>query len=363
MKHATRWILSLAMVAAGAAAPTVHADDVESYFIRSTANRFFPTYQNTRSMSMGGTFVGIKGDSASVLGNPAGLGFVDGHFWAGGFQFEQISGDDPSTLDGVDQDIYRGLLLGAYSVTEDFTLGLGFVPSFAESDDSADTDSDTFYVPLSAAYKVSPLLAIGYGIGYVNDETDGSGFEAESDFGLLHRLGLMYDVSETVDLGLMGTFGHGDTDSSAVNGTDYDGDLESWSIQGGIAWQATDPLLLALDLGYEEMENDGTLSNSLIPLFPSTSFDESIDVLSVRAGAEYAWNECLDLRGGVGYTDYDYETSDAATAALVDSLDGVHVSGGFGYEWSENWITDVGGMVRFFDEVDFLVGGQVTYNF
>ncbi len=363
MNYTGRILLCLAVAATALVQPAAQADDAESYFIRHTVNRYFPVHMTARTMGMGGAFVAIKGDSASILGNPAGLGPLTDSFMTGGLQYGQISGDDLSTLDGVDEDLFGGLFMGAYPITDQFSFGWGFVPTIGEADDSADRETENFYVPLSAAYDVSDVFSVGYGIGYINDDVDADGFNGEMDFALLHRVGVLFAASDVLDLGLMGTFGHGDAESSAVNGASFDGDRESWSIQGGLAWMATSDLLLALDLAYEDMETDGTISNRLIPAFPSVGFEESIESMSVRAGAEYAWNECLKLRGGAGYTDYDYETNDAATAALVDGIDGAHVSSGFGYEWNENIMTDVAGMIRFFDEVDFLVGAQLTYKF
>lgn len=364
MNYTGRIVLSLAIAATAAFnQPTANADDAESYFIRHTVNRYFPIHMTARTMGMGGAFVAIKGDSASILGNPAGLGPLTESFMTGGFQFEQISGDDLSTLSGVDEDNYRGLLMGAYPITDEFSLGWGFVPTFGDADDSANRETENFYVPISLAYDVSEAFSIGYGIGYINDNVEASGFEGDMDTAFLHRFGVLFAASDALDLGLMGTYGHGDAESSAVSGARFDGDRESWGVQGGLAWMATSELLLALDLAYEDMDTEGSIRNRLIPAFPSIGFEESIEAMSVRAGAEYAWNECLKLRGGAGYTDYDYETNDAATAALVDDLDGGHVSTGFGYEWNENVATDLAAMVRFFDEVDFLVGAQLTYKF
>ncbi|MBZ0258140.1 hypothetical protein K8I31_18895 [bacterium] len=363
MKYAGRVVLSLALVAAVFQQPTASADDAESYFIRHTVNRYFPIHMTARTMGMGGAFVAVKGDSASILGNPAGLGPLTEKFMTGGFQFGQISGDDLSTLDGVDEDNYTGLLMGAYPITDSFSLGWGFVPTIAESDDSANRDTENYYVPISLAYQVNDAFSLGYGIGYINDDVSADGYDASMDVAFLHRFGVLFTASDVLDLGLMGTYGHGDADSSAVSGVKFDGDREAWGVQGGLAYMATPDLLLALDLAYEDMDTDGSVSNSLIPGFPSFGFEESIETMAVRAGAEYAWNECLKLRGGAGYTDYDYDTNDAATSALVDGLDGAHVSGGFGYDWNDNVTTDLAGMVRFFDEIDFVVGAQLTYKF
>lgn len=339
------------------------ANDLESHFIQHTHDRYFPMHMNVRSMGMGGTFVGIRGDSASILGNPAGLGGLEKAFVSGAFQFEQLSGEEISTLAAIDEDIYGGMALGAYPITPELTAGIGFVPRFSDADHSNDLEADHFYVPVNIAYALTPEFSLGYGIGYVNDDVSTVNHDAQMDDGLLHRFGLMYQLSEQLDLGLMGSFGHGDAESNTVGGADFDGDREAWSVRGGAAWQTTETLLLALDLAYEELESDGTIDNTLIPTFVPLAFEESLDVMSVNLGAEYAFNECTFLRLGTGYTDYDYSTNDTTTASLIGSLDGAHLSGGFGYDWTESITTDVGSMIRFYDEIDFMVGGQLTIAF
>lgn len=344
-------------------APVSFASDTEDFFLRQTENRYFPIELPARSVGMGGVFAGIKGDSMSVVGNPAGLGFIDGGLIDLGFQYETLDGFDPQSNSDGDIDLYRGLLLGAYSVTDNVVLGLGFVPSFGEGDDAFNTDTDTITVPVSIAYQFDEYVSIGYGFSYINDDIDSDLLEGEMDPGFMHRLGVLFAANDCTDIGLMGMYGHGDAESRAITGAAFDGDRDMWGIRAGLAWHYTEALLMAIDLGYQANDMDGTTTMTLMPGMPRFGYEEELDILSVNAGVEYDVSEAWVVRTGLGYSHYDFESTDAALAARVSDSDIPHWAGGFSYSFTDALGADAAVQVRFGDEVDFLTGVSLNYSF
>ncbi|MBI1387508.1 MAG: hypothetical protein GC154_03575 [bacterium] len=363
MKHTVRLFSILALTALCCVSTARAGDDVESHYIRNAYNRYFPMESSARSRDMGGVFTALKGDSISVWGNPAGLAAVDRALVSLGYQYELIDGDNLSTGSSADENIYGGLLLGAVPLCNEAVLGVGFVPRFSDWDDVDSREADHYYVPVSLSVKINDQLAVGYGIGYINDKVDGKLYDGSMDDGLLHRFGVMYSATENLDLGLMGTYGHGTSDGDTATGFHTSGDREAWGIHGGAALQLNDQWLWALDLSYENLQTDGSVRFTAIPGSPAMTLDEEIDVISVNTGVEFAYSDQLTLRGGAGYANYDYDTTDAAVSSVVNSLDEFHISGGLSYDWTDNINTQTGIQVRFTDVVDMMAGGEITFKF
>lgn len=335
------------------------ANEAEDFFTRHTLARYFQTHVTARSLGLGGSYAALKDGTLGVVGNPAALSSVETHELSFSYQFEQVSGDLPGTFTSVDEDIHRGLILGAMPVMEDWTLGLGVVPSSSELDDTDDRETENLQVPFGIAYQVNDMLSLGYGITYIDDEVDSNLFNAENDSAFLHRLGLLYDASSEVSFGLVGSIGHGDMEGSNVNTAVSNGDLESWGIRAGVAWQVRPEWLLVGDIAYEDMNSDG-VTNFLGLAIP---FDEDLEALSIQGGAEYMLSDTIDLRTGVGYTDVEYDSIDLALNALIGGSDWVHWSGGASYMFCANASADAAVQIRFLDEVDVLAGVTVKVTF
>lgn len=349
-----------AMVAIAALAGTsVFADGAEDFFTRHTLARYFQTPVTARSLGMGGAFAALKDGTLGVVGNPATLSSVQKKEISLTYEYENVSGELPGTFTSVDEDIHRGLILGAMPIMEPFTIGIGFEPSYSELDDTNSRETNTFQVPFGIAYKVNDMVSVGYGISYFDDEVESNLFTTESQEAFSHRFGFIYDYSADLSLGFVGSVGHGDVDSNNVNTAVSSGDFSNWGIRGGVAWQAQPQLLVVGDIAYTENDSDGS-TNFLGTIIP---YDEGLEVLSVQGGAEYMLNEMFDLRTGVGYTNIDYDTIDPTLSALIDDSDWVHWSGGASYQICDNASADAAVEIRFLDDVDVLAGVTLNINF
>lgn len=338
-----------------------YASESEDYYHRYLSNRFFPTELTLRSLGLGGGFVALKDASLGVVGNPATLGGLSSSELSFTYQYETIDGEDPNTGSNAEIDTHRGLILGSFPVTPQLGIGFGLVPSDGDGDGSPDTE--TLQVPLGIGFQLNEQFSLGYGIGYYDDEYDAPGFSGENEEAFLHRLGFIYSIDPEVNFGLLGTYGHGDANTNTITGMTSDIDLEQWSIRGGLTWQALEKLLFVADFGYESMEGDGVITVPGVPAPVFVGTEEEIDILTITGGIEYYVNPSFQLRTGVGYNHYDYDTNDPALGAILDDNGLFHWAGGLTYAWTDMVDTDLGVQVRFGDEIDFLTGITTNIKF
>lgn len=235
------------------------------------------------------------------------------------------------------------------------------MPDTADGDGAP--DADTIQVPFGIGYQFNDQFSVGYGLGYYDDEFDSAGFDGENEEAFLHRFGLFFTPDPDVDFGLLGTFGHGDSDTSFTTGPSFDGDLEQWGIRGGMNWQFIERAHLVTDLGYQSMDSDGVITVAGVPGAVPVSFMEEVNVLTFTTGVEYYVNEKFQVRTGFGLDYYDYDSSDATLQSALDEETLFNWAGGLSYAWSEAIGTDVGFQVRFSDDVDFLTGITTSVSF
>ena len=95
---------------------TARADDVTDLYFQEVIERYFEYPQNARSFGMGGSTVMTESSSASTIGNPAGLAFMQGGELSGSYGHNVISGDEFPTGRSVEQRANNGHALLALPV-------------------------------------------------------------------------------------------------------------------------------------------------------------------------------------------------------------------------------------------------------
>lgn len=345
------------------AAPAVQADSYEDFFMRNMEKRYYPIELPARNIGMGGAYAALKGDLGSVMGNPAGLGWLDGYAISGGYQFDWIRGTDPSSNSKGDESIHRGMILVGASITEQFVIGAGFIPSFGDGDDDFNRETENFIAPFSMAYQFDEYFSIGYGFSYHNDKVESDLMRRGSDPGYLHRFGFLFSLDDCWDLGLVGHYGHGDAKSRVMRVNHFDGDREQWGIRGGSSYTFEERLTVAVDGGYTRADMDGYLLSGWAPGTPRSRYDEKMDIFDFSAGIEYLWMDDVTVRTGAGVTHYDFKTSDVTLDRLINDSTIPHWAGGFTYRFTEQISADTAVQVRFASDVDLLAGLNLNYNF
>ncbi|MFH1478169.1 MAG: OmpP1/FadL family transporter [Candidatus Omnitrophota bacterium] len=293
---------------------------------------------------------------------------------------------------------------------EKFSFGLGVTSDYGLATDWADdsfakyvsTESDLYFYGInpSVAYKVSDKLSVGFGIDYImsdmnkkkkfntsatNVSLGGGAGAADSDFQLKankdawsYNLGVMYKPWEdhTIGLayrsevdfkyknspltitGLSGTC----TGALVFNGTSYGTQVSSelnlpQVISFGYNYKPNDKLNLEFDLewtGWSCIEQDmvewETESNAFIlGILNATNPDPKDwdDVFSFALGADYQYNEKLNLRCG-----YLFEQNPIPEMTMDTSLpdaDRHGLSFGFGYKFKD-FTLDASYLAVFFND-------------
>lgn len=138
--------------------------------------RYFDLPQNAESFGMAGTTVTTLSDSSSVLGNPAGLGFMKDADVSATYAYNQLTGNDLNTYQDIEQTGHSGHAVTAalpIGPTLDGTphgnIGFGWSGYRGDANDAADTDTDGYRLHLSYGNDISSNLSLGYGVSYLHD--------------------------------------------------------------------------------------------------------------------------------------------------------------------------------------------------
>ncbi len=188
-------------------------------------------------------------------------------------------------------------------------------------------DMQRHHVSLGAGYRINDQWAVGYRYSYIDYELDTLYnvvrpapyvFQSVSeDFqGHRNQVGVQYKLNRNLVFGLDGYYGLGDRNSEKRG----DADADSWAIRGGVAWRFLEdiPLLVALDLNYENRELDGGFN------------DNEEDYFGLHLGAEYEVYENLFLRAGYKFEDIEFD-SPVTNINEEPSISGY--SAGLGYKY------------------------------
>jgi opacity protein-like surface antigen len=302
------------------------------FFAHYNQYLFHDTGISPRSMGMGGAYSALRGLEMGNLGNPAALGWQESYFIHLNGSYAEVTSDvtlqDPD-LAGIfidhdaEADIYSGLIGGAipfewggiglmYRYRDDEINNTGDY-LFATESHQYESELERHQGSIGGAYKVMDQLSIGYRYSYIDYDNDVKidrtrpanlrtelvGVEEEFE-GHNNQFGLQYILNDQWSFGLDGSYGFGDLDlggrflNQRLRG---EADAESWSIRAGASWYLMPdiPLLLALDLNYEErsLDDDG--------------FDRDEELFGIHLGAEYEIIDHFFLRAGYQFEDIELE--------------------------------------------------------
>lgn len=279
----------------------VLADGVADYEFQVYQERFFDPLHSTQSMAMGGSMLAVTSDSTSTVGNPAGLGFMTKSDVALAYTRSYISGNDRATYKDIQQDKNSGYAMGAVNIDPQLegtphygTVGFGWAGSNLGSDDIDDADGDAYQIALAYGIDVAPDWAVGYGVGYYNDDYSSNPLgEWEMTDGVRQTVGVQHQLSEDVRLGLMAFYGFG-TQELSVAGFDVDNDINSFGIAAG-ATHMIDTVRMGYGVDYTNYNGDAT---------------DDIYSWAFRAGFEVpVYSNDYLFRAGYRYQgNFDYDT-------------------------------------------------------
>jgi long-chain fatty acid transport protein len=283
-----------------------------------------------------------------------------------------------------------------YDVNEKFTIGATFDFVWAGMDlqmamsesqfgDMANPNAQNIGTATGSMVDAFVMLyepAGGTGISqlyhaYFDFSNDSDFFGEAKGYGFAGKLGLTYEITPAITLGA--TY-HSktllqdlETDNAKLNmtvnvdpgvfqgaptGTYQDMDLAvagkitivdfqwPWVIGGGVAWDASEKLLLAFDLkiiGWEsamkdlkmKFKADDTAENGAFAglEMDATLFQNWENQLVIALGGAYEATEALTLRGGYNYG--KNPVPDQYVNALFPAIVEHHITVGAGYEWAE----------------------------
>lgn len=366
-----KWIPVLVLSLLGAVIlPTVASAQNNDFSAHYNRYLFYNLGLSARSAGMGGAYSALRGGELGLIGNPASLGFIEKRVLMLQGDLDEITGTSAQN--------FTGTPTMGHADTELWSVGGGFAYPFAwgglgltynyRDDDSeagpysgfptfgSEGNLDRHAVSFTAAYRYMEGLSFGYRYSYIDWQSDselieiapnpGVWFGVSEDFsGHRNQVGLQYTLRENLIFGLDGYYGIGDWEVGGAG----EGDADSWAVRGGVAWNPMVdlPLLLAMDIKFENRELDFSTSNT------------EEDLFGVHLGAEYEIYDNLYLRGGYQFEDFDYE-EDAGFGA-DPSVSGF--TGGLGYVYEEITLdygfiySDTGG------EGDFMHVFGLSYEF
>jgi len=337
------------------------------YAPQARAGGFSIYEQGARAMGRASAFVAAPTDPSAMFYNPAGLALLDGtQLYVGGTIIAPIGkfyGTDPYPGYGVEERqhyqfftppnaylshrLNEKVVLG-FGITAPFGLGTAWhhPNEFTGRYVSTDTNLEAISFTPTVGYAASDKLALGLGIDYrisrltlqryagalnPNDNRvhDIASTELKSEWGsgLGFNLGLLYDVSEKVSLGLAYRGGMkidydgtatltqittgdtffdtqvagmlGDGTADLTTSIDFPG-----SITGGVAYKVSPELLVEGDVNFtmwsafEKLESEGLAEDPDSQLEDLNVPENYEDTITLRFGAEYLYTDTLTLRAG-----------------------------------------------------------------
>lgn len=299
-----RHVVSGIFTAAVLVTASVLAEGREDFYAQFSQQRFFDHAQNARTLGMAGSSIVTSSDSSSVLGNPAGLGFMKDAEVSATYTSDEVSGNDARDYSDIEQDIDRGHVLGAFPIvpTLDGTprygnIGFGWSGERSEVDDSYQNESKGYGLHAAYGKDVSATTSLGYSFDYIYDRISGtiSGYDVKvkmSD-GVRQSVGIQHRTSADTTLGFSTFYGFGQRDYDVTSDDSIsEQNISSWGASFG-AGHKMGATLLAGEADYVLYSEDS---------------DDDFYVWSFRTGIEQTLTEWLKGRVGYRYQallDYD----------------------------------------------------------
>jgi long-chain fatty acid transport protein len=341
------------------------------------------------AMAMGGAFVAIANDPSAVFHNPAGIAFLKGTQVSVGTTliFSRSSMDlfnypDPTKRywKQVEQVFYPSTFYITHSLSDRVTLGFGFFSPYGLGAEwpkenplrylGYKDDMKTFFFNPVVAVKLAENLSLGVGISYITStvmfrlvelenfgpygkydvpaELKGDGSSWGFNAGLLYKtkkLSLGFNWRSQFDIKFSGDLA---LDTSGLpaplkpfvptsdTGTT---NFRFPDILGlGVAYNATDKLLLSFDFHYITWSrfDKYVIDFTTVPdLVVPQNFDDSS---LLRGGVQYYLDPKFAIRLGIVYdhTPQPIETADP----LLPDANRTALTGGFGLNLAKNFILD-----------------------
>lgn len=301
----------------------------------------------SKSIAMGGAFVGLSDDFSAVFYNPAGLSQMEAPSLSVFGSFILPKGSYQFDLLGIDTEtnsrVYPTGALGYFKPLSDkVTVGvLAYMPCGAGADWNGndllllsegvpftwESQVGVMTVAPSISYKMSEMFSIGLslnmnygmlkvskpGIGQYNEDLSGMAFNA--------TIGALFKPSDKFSIGVSFKTPYkvklkGDATMSSIDlfGLPNTSEMEReatfplW-LAAGIAVKPTDNLTITADVHFTNWEKldtiPATLDDVLWQLVLGNALDLDLrweDTVQLRFGAEYKFSEAFALRAGF-YTD------------------------------------------------------------
>jgi len=306
--------------------------------------RFHDLGPSARSAGMGGVYSALRGGEMGLTGNPAALGFQEKPYVMLEFDSDEVA--------GVVRDVKAksDLWSGGAGLAYPFEWGgVGISYNYRSNDFKADPftdpsmefiqdrDLERHALSVGAGYRFTDQLAVGYRYSFLT-------WDANIDFvqirpailafprleenfdGHRNQVGVQYRFNDLLTFGLDGYYGFGDRNSGPLG----DADADSWAIRGGVAYKVSEtlPLLVAMDLNFENRKLDGSDNNT------------NEDTFGLHLGAEYKVTDYVALRAGYQYLNIDYKDKDRIQSFKENPSIGGYTAG-LGFEW-RNFSLDYG---------------------
>ncbi|OQX87012.1 hypothetical protein B6D60_04985 [candidate division KSB1 bacterium 4484_87] len=335
-----------------------------------------------RARGMGGAFIGVADDATAASWNPAGLARLEK---AEASVVGVYSSYTPSSdVEGFDAEPYKYSHVGLNFGSIAFPLSIGernLVATVAYqnvidlyykySSDQYETErtGGIYAIMPSVGLQLTPMVSIGAAVNIINGtsdykQTDRTGFLGDSEesysySGMNFSIGALLDFeSFRVGATLKTPFGL----NESMDDEDYDVDIGMPQMLGiGIAFQATDALLLAADYEMRNYSNSKTTYNKAYGAHREND-EVSLeweDINQIRVGAEYllmSGDNILPIRLGFATTPLPYKDQDDKqvvganfTAGLGLIMGNINLDVGVEYNTYTYEIQNVGGNNNYSD--------------
>ncbi len=351
--------------------------------------------QGNRQTGMGHTGTGLLMGASSLHFNPGALGFMESkyEFSLGAsfiFSNNTFQKQGPSLYEAK-SDNPMGTpfyFYGATKLTDKMVFGLSVTTPFGNSLSWGkewdgrfliqDISLRAIFIQPTIAYKINDKFGVGVGFVAVNGDvelnkalplTDQGGVEgnvniAGNTWAFGFNAGLTYKANETLTLGLnyrsevMVKLEGGDatfntpkslnTSSAFPKNNKFDAQLPMpYNITFGAGFQASEKLLLALDLQYVGWSAYKTLDFDFEQNTPSLQDSENVrnfeNTMIYRLGAEYELKENVQLRAGIYY-----DTTPIPEDLLTPETPGTNKTGiSAGFTWGITEKMDLDGSLLY----------------
>lgn len=331
-KYAGAMLASSVLLFAG----SVIAEGREDYYTQTNQQRYFNMPENARDFAMAGASVPTSSDSSSVVGNPAGLGFMRDADVSVTYFHDQITGNDAADFGEIENETDGGHVLAAIPIVPTLdgtpkygTLGLGWTGFRGDSDDVANSESRSYGLTASYGKDLSDALALGYSVGYYHKKFTQevpADLSAKMTDGVVQTVGLQHKLSAATTWGLSSKYGFGSYDYETNGSEIASEDVSSWGASTGIA-HAFGPTTLFGSVDYTNYNSDT---------------DDDSYAWGFRTGLEQKFTDWL--KGYLGYryqANFEYDQGFENNNAKYNA-----VSFGAGVKLMRHLFADYGAEVR-----------------